>query len=915
MARIPNPNDLQKRGINPSMRAARINPSVASELGRARSAIGTAVANLAGAIGSVAGRASQAEARQNDARYNLEFNQGLSTIQTQLEEDGTAEAYEQAPAQLESLTKSLDEKYPTRDDAHHLKREARTFPRIDRFNRRAHRQYQSIRQRDIHKGEQDVINGAAASITADPSDENYHETLRNTMDLVNSNGVPEDGGPPVYSRQQLKERSEEVQETLSGARINALLKKDPEAVLDIIEKSGSSSKPEDKAGGAKADTVEKGKTSKVLEEYQLQNLDPTHDWTKSAGSKRLSSRDLGKVTIGVAHDTSGSGGRVSDAENVPRNYHVMFDKDGVYKMHGLERKAPHAASLNATSIGLSRRAMEGAPIGDKELLNAAKSILMVEKELGRKIDWKTHPELGKAGTRSGKDKREGAWLGEALKLARRLESGGINARSEAALKMIDSPSFAGLEGVDAEIAHSLLPKFITISEDGSPAVDGETLTSVGSQLVDGEEGSVGGLSTSGSVEIADGDVKKLVDANPEAVKNLAKKFAEENGLDAKDVEDHMRGIAEGSEEKIKTAKDLSQRFFAAGRPRADKIFETVGKDGKTYSFTGREINTLRGKGLKIIEKHAKERLKVVKKQQQSIVKSSVENTLISIEKTGQHHESFSEQEMMEVYKDNPNALATAQRRIATEQRAYELTEGANDLPLQTLQDRISEASKEVGRSGDNTVVQGAIDKAEAKVKKIAKLRKDDPASAVHNSEEVQGFLKDAEGKNLGQKAMLSGLVDARVKAQDRLGVERTPITKKEAENIMAPLRDSLSKRDRLKKAEEIVVKANDIFGENADAVIKSAVRLVSEDTARDRARMGRKLDRLNADKKRSGIKQGATKTTEEPAKKFQGRVSDTDDPPDLEEPDDADNTSPAKTVEEIKSKAVLRDKEPNKFDF
>lgn len=142
--------------------------------------------------------------------------------------------------------------------------------------------------------------------------------------------------------------------------------------------------------------------------YDARNI-PINDY--SQGRESTPMREVKGV---VAHDVSGKG-------RAPRNwtggqYHMTFGEDGINLTRPLDQRAPHAAALNPSYLGVARSAMEGAPIGGQELENGRKALayLMQTQGLGAN-DFITHPGAGPTATASGKDPREGAWLNEALK--------------------------------------------------------------------------------------------------------------------------------------------------------------------------------------------------------------------------------------------------------------------------------------------------------------------------------------------------------------------------------------------------------------------------------------------------------------------------------------------------------------------
>ena len=136
--------------------------------------------------------------------------------------------------------------------------------------------------------------------------------------------------------------------------------------------------------------------------------------TKSGGvPEKPFGRPMGQVKGFVAHDTSGDRGKLSDFGNVPANYHFMYGPEGIRYMRSVDKKAPHAADFNASTLGIARRGWEGDRITDPR---EQSNLNLLDKGLRFRYGdkpWLRHPELGPAGTRSGgKDKSEAAWLAD-----------------------------------------------------------------------------------------------------------------------------------------------------------------------------------------------------------------------------------------------------------------------------------------------------------------------------------------------------------------------------------------------------------------------------------------------------------------------------------------------------------------------
>jgi hypothetical protein len=157
----------------------------------------------------------------------------------------------------------------------------------------------------------------------------------------------------TLSPKQAEEQKAKVDESLFQTKLQWLQKNDPEAYEQALEQAESLERepPPEPAGAGNETWRGPGSGGQ-----KLGSIDPSEfkDHTKGRGGRPLASVD----NI-ILHDVSGpGGGRVPKGGNIP-NYHITFDKDGVYLENPLDRQAPHARSFNKNSIGIAHIGYEG----------------------------------------------------------------------------------------------------------------------------------------------------------------------------------------------------------------------------------------------------------------------------------------------------------------------------------------------------------------------------------------------------------------------------------------------------------------------------------------------------------------------------------------------------------------------------
>lgn len=173
--------------------------------------------------------------------------------------------------------------------------------------------------------------------------------------------------------------------------------------------AGSQSGPALNAPGGQAAPASPEGFKPDLGKQSSLTVDPAEfrDFSKGRGGKPLQ-----KVENIILHDVSGNPAnrRLPKGGNIP-NYHITFDKDGVYLESPLGRRAPHAAAFNANSIGIAHIGFEGDTLDPKAIENGAKAVKFVMDRTGVTADKiLTHPGAGPSATRrGGKDPREASW--------------------------------------------------------------------------------------------------------------------------------------------------------------------------------------------------------------------------------------------------------------------------------------------------------------------------------------------------------------------------------------------------------------------------------------------------------------------------------------------------------------------------
>lgn len=309
---------------------------------------------------------------------------------------------------------------------------------------------------------------------------------------------------------------------------------------------------------------------------------------------------------------------------------------------------------------------------------------------------------------------------------------------------------------------------------------------------------------------------------------------------------------------LKAAQELAGGPREAQPPRADiadvplsrleegQTFEVESRQFGQVKFSAQDINAIDSKVLQQFGRMAKERVRTYARQQQAIAEDLMQRQVATISETGRSAADFDPEVIRQAYGDNPKKIAAFNRKMELAKRLHTVTGDMDDQDEETLRERLSDLEDDiVGRSGADPEARTAFDRASRLVEKHMQLRERDPARAVAKSEEVKAALaRMPRGAPTNAKESFA-LVDARMKAQVRLGITPTPITKGEANKILSDMARA-EPRDRRVVAERTLQLLQKTYGGHASKVMETALRLSSLDDEDDRglfAMTERRMDR------------------------------------------------------------------------
>lgn len=159
---------------------------------------------------------------------------------------------------------------------------------------------------------------------------------------------------------------------------------------------------------------------------------------------------------------------------------------------------------------------------------------------------------------------------------------------------------------------------------------------------------------------------------------------------------------------------------------------------------------------------------------------------------------------------------------------YNATKDFDTLPSNQMEARIESLKPRAGASG-YAGMQQYYEQAQQKAQEIIKARANDPAGAVANLPAVKQAQQGVDYQN---PESLIPLVKARLAAQDAIGIpasQQQPMTKSEAQRIMAPVVNALPGTER-QQLQQIIPYFQKAFGGQADRALQFAIEQAKVDT-------------------------------------------------------------------------------------
>lgn len=206
----------------------------------------------------------------------------------------------------------------------------------------------------------------------------------------------------------------------------------------------------------------------------------------------------------------------------------------------------------------------------------------------------------------------------------------------------------------------------------------------------------------------------------------------------------------------------------------------------------------------------------------------------SVLETGQSHPLWRPEFIQKSFANNPQELNLINRRMAVAQELYQFVGDADNKTSAELEAGVEglEQRLTIDEEAKDVVSTKAYQKARADAYKILKERTRDPAKAVSTSNEVREFMATLKEGTVSTPQEAQGLAMARMAAQKRLGMPQVPITKSEADRLLAPI-SYAPQQQKVEAAKELVRAARNLYGPIGERVIEAAVELSTLDSSDD----------------------------------------------------------------------------------
>lgn len=322
----------------------------------------------------------------------------------------------------------------------------------------------------------------------------------------------------------------------------------------------------------------------------------------------------------------------------------------------------------------------------------------------------------------------------------------------------------------------------------------------------------------------------------ETITRLAERYPEIGQIPDVDqitVEDALRFVEETSAKGGRSVMSSEDQFIPMGRLVGGQVFTVKSKHGE-IKVPAEMVNALDKAAVRQLQGQAKEQMRIRQREGEGIVDDMVRKEILTLETQGKSHSEFDRRILEDVWRKNPKKLAEFDRKANIARAMHEVTADAANVPADILDERLDRLRERVvSEYGDaDPTAQAALDRAERRLKALAQVRERDPARAVREAAEVKAVREKIPGGEPKNKAHLYQIADATLKAQVRLGLPQVPISRSEARTIMADVIHA-PEREKRKVAESTAQRVIETYGNLAERVMASAMKLTSGDTTDD----------------------------------------------------------------------------------
>jgi len=311
--------------------------------------------------------------------------------------------------------------------------------------------------------------------------------------------------------------------------------------------------------------------------------------------------------------------------------------------------------------------------------------------------------------------------------------------------------------------------------------------------------------------------------------------AERIGAASEEIEGRANGVV---------SRAAIAEEFPMGRVNEGQAVTVESQRLGRMTWTAEELNAISPKQLRSLAKSADRRFRSFQRQQRSIAKGIMSRQLRSVEDTGASVNDYDPDLIGRVMAGTPEAKAF-NWNLEIAKLAFRTKREMADFDREDLEERYADLREAVERdAGYNPTARAILGRTESAINKLLRQRERDPAQAVQQSREVQAVRKEfkigREGVKDAKQAF--AMVDARMKAQERLGLKVVPLTKDEADSILGRI-NQVPANKRREATKQVWAKVQQIYGRHAEMVMRAAVDLSRIDKEDDRTRLDREMRR------------------------------------------------------------------------